>query len=181
MPCKVDLLQAMEWLKIAWNSVKPETIKNCFGHVGFTESLQLTGADLPEEIISSKWERIQQAGLAEDLTFEEFALIDENVLVGPETNEDSIDEILDQSLPSPGGINGADDEDMDGEVAPIPPLPTFSDAMSSLHLLQRYLRSLAESQEVCHLLAVIRERCVDAHLENQVQTRITDYFGSETV
>ena len=32
---KITVLDAMQWLKFAWDKVTPETIKNCFHHCNF--------------------------------------------------------------------------------------------------------------------------------------------------
>ncbi|KAI6648433.1 Tigger transposable element-derived protein 4-like [Oopsacas minuta] len=34
---KLDLLQALDWLKMSWDNVTPTAIKHCYQHVGFKD------------------------------------------------------------------------------------------------------------------------------------------------
>ena len=78
---KLDLIQALEWLKMSWDKVIPTTIRHCYQHVRFK--------DLPvaEETLALEtpiWSSAEEAGLVSDgLSFEELVAVDDGVANGP--------------------------------------------------------------------------------------------------
>ena len=69
---KLDLLQALDWLKMSWDYVTPTTIKHCFQHVGFKD-VPVTEDTLASTHQFGLWSTADEAGLVSDgLTFDDF-------------------------------------------------------------------------------------------------------------
>lgn len=75
---KIDLLAAIEMLSRAWSDVTPETIRNCFRHVGLaTEPSQAASLDHgPDQYdsIGALWEELANVpdAVPEGVSFEDF-------------------------------------------------------------------------------------------------------------
>ncbi|KAI6660591.1 Tigger transposable element-derived protein 4-like [Oopsacas minuta] len=78
---KLDLLQALDWLKMSWDNVTPTTIKHCYQHVGFKDLPATEETSAPD---TSIWSSAEEAGLVSDgLSFEDFVALDDGVAIGP--------------------------------------------------------------------------------------------------
>ncbi|KAI6650731.1 hypothetical protein LOD99_7782 [Oopsacas minuta] len=106
---KLDLLQALDWLKMSWDNVTPTTIKHCYQHVGFKDLPATEETSAPD---TSIWSSAEEAGLVSDgLSFEDFVALDDGVAIGPGANGLKIDDIL-NSLhpPSDDDVNIENDD-----------------------------------------------------------------------
>ena len=69
---KLDLLQALDWLKMSWDNVTPATIKHCYKHVGFKDVPDTEETRAPD---TSLWNSAEEAGLVSDgLSFDDIVL-----------------------------------------------------------------------------------------------------------
>ncbi|KAI6647708.1 hypothetical protein LOD99_8549 [Oopsacas minuta] len=89
---KLDLLQALDWLKKSWDNVTPTTIKHCYQHVGFKDLPATEETSAPD---TSIWSSAEEAGLVSDgLSFEDFVALDNGVAIGLGASGRKIDDIL---------------------------------------------------------------------------------------
>ena len=60
---KLDLIQALEWLKMSWNKVTPTTIRHCYQHVGIKD---LPVTEETRALDTSIWSSAEEDGLVSD-------------------------------------------------------------------------------------------------------------------
>ncbi|KAH8028099.1 hypothetical protein HPB51_013146 [Rhipicephalus microplus] len=138
---KIDLLVAIQMLKAAWESVKKETIANCFRHADFivgTEAVEEPTDDVEgsEEVVEldDMWsDFLRFVGDASDtLTLDDFVGNDEASEAVAELNDVEIAaEVTHQRT----GIRAAEVEDAVFENIP---LPTSSEALAGVAQARRY-------------------------------------------
>ena len=82
-----NLLDSLYILRLAWDNVRPETIKNCFEHCGFKFPTESTCADTDTTASGRENEfqlldrlRTEGAKLSEDITFESYVNVDSGVV-----------------------------------------------------------------------------------------------------
>ena len=175
---KVNLLDAVQWLKHAWNLVTAQTIVNCYRHVGFQApatddetGAQCSDDSSDEDEAGAAWQAAQESGLADDnLSFAEFVNIDEAVFTGASSVE--TDTILDSVLPVPP----VDSEDSEDEEELLEVVPTFREAMEGFDRTLAYLRTVDSTGN--HAVAVQRaqEYCMDSYRRRMQQGKITSFF-----
>ena len=88
---KITILDAMQWLKIAWDRVNSATIKN---HCGLMHSLKVmyrTAADIDADEILAE---LRQHGLEIEASFQDFSTTDNNLdTSGTLTDEEIVEDI----------------------------------------------------------------------------------------
>lgn len=117
---KLNVLDAMTQSQIAWNKVKAETILNCWFHMTFRESTEVT-----EELIEHR-------GLTSE-EFNDFVNIDNEVLT---TDTPSDAEIIEQ-VTGKDIENDSESED-ESEEPPKPPPPTNKEMKQLLKSAREY-------------------------------------------
>ena len=124
----------MHYIKMSWDSVTKDTIKNCFLACGFK-------SEESQEIA------VTSEGKEEfDKDFLQYVEIDENLPTSSEILSDI--EIVEQFLSSQVSSRPAsEDEDSDVDEEPDPP-PTAADARKALHTLRRILENRGAEQEL---------------------------------
>ena len=130
----VSLLDAMHYIKMSWDSVTKDTIKNCFLACEFKskESQEIAATSEGKEEF--------------DKDFLQYVEIDENLPTSSEILSDI--EIVEQFLSSQVSSRPAsEDEDSDVDEEPDPP-PTAADARKALHTLRRILENRGAEQEL---------------------------------
>ena len=91
---KLDLLQALDLLKMSWDNITPTAIMHCFQHVGFKDVPE-TEDTLASTHQFGLWRTAEEAGLVSDgLTFDDFVALDDGVAIGPGAEGIEVDDIL---------------------------------------------------------------------------------------
>ena len=140
MGFKLDLLQALDWLKVSWDNVTPTIVKHCYQHVGFKDIPATEGSPEPD---TSIWSSVEEAGLVSDgLSFYDFVAVDDGVAVGPGAGGLKVDDILNILHPE---VFADDDVDIEDEDEPNQPAPSFDTAVSCLDNVMKFLRTLPYS------------------------------------
>ena len=87
---KVDILQAINVLSIAWREVTPTTVANCFRKAGFVKDDNPVG-DGDQEINPDDlfWDEVQEE-FAIDVPFENYVAVDDDVLTSESMTEGNI-------------------------------------------------------------------------------------------
>ena len=100
----VNLLQSLNWLKMAWDQVTADTIANCYCHVSFVdtptqdETSQPTSSQEEAQPVLL-WDRVQEYDLAPDqMSFTTYLAIDDSVAVGADVASVDVEENLDSVL-----------------------------------------------------------------------------------
>ncbi|XP_062501384.1 tigger transposable element-derived protein 4-like [Corticium candelabrum] len=144
-PFAINVLHALEWLKIAWKSVDAQEWKSRVFRIPFR-----FGATQ------------RMPGLTQGIDWTEFVDVDQCVAVGPSSKRDSVNDILDTVFPEtrePLDESTTSDEEDVEEIDTSPP-PSFKEAMTSIGSALDYLRTIQGSEAECLKLANIREYMV---------------------
>ena len=177
-PFAINVLHALEWLKIARELVDAQVIRNCYCHAGFRRVGEgVEEPRLPHSFLL--WSNAEDAGLTQGIDWTEFVDVDQCVAVGPSSEGDSVNDILDTVFPETreplNESTSSDEEDVE-EIDNSPPPSSFKEAMTSIGSALDYLRTIQGSEAECLKLANIREYMVDQYFKNQKQQRIEQYF-----
>ena len=137
---KVNMLDAMHMLKVAWNDVKPQSISNCFAKAGFvpqTTPVEEEALEPPVGMLSSE--------------FESFVDLDASLEChGQLSEEDICSQITDKN----GGTTQpeSDDED-DGETSTL--LPKRAEAIQAMQTVRGFLEK--SGAELKHFYALEKQ------------------------
>ena len=163
---KITLLDALQMLQKAWESVSPTCIANCFHKAGFEASAVATEneegdpfQDLDED------DPFQMLVLDNPCTFEEYLAIDNDLQCAPLPHSEDIVASFGQA---------AEDSDDAGDPLPI---VSFKQAHSGFLALQSFLLHNNKGTETPYrLLGELESELLKAGNNTRVQTSITDYF-----
>ncbi|KRX72758.1 Tigger transposable element-derived protein 6 [Trichinella sp. T6] len=146
-PKKISVLDAMNFLNSAWNSIDASTVINCFNKSGFCRKLSDSAVveDTDESVIISKeWQQI--AGT--NVTFNDYVDCDSNLFA---FQQSSLKEILEQHQ---ADANQEDNNDDDKEQEALP-IPTLTAALEAMDTVRRYVCSFNVDENVINQLSKI--------------------------
>lgn len=139
----VNVLDALRMLKSAWSKVKQQTIANCFRHAGFIDQSQECGESHMEMIETTPEsdipdiEGITHDVLPQGVSFEDYLSVDDAILTEDIMTDDDIIESL-----TPVNVS-TDEFEFEQDDSPCPPdVPTPSEAIQAMKVIQRYIESL---------------------------------------
>uniref|UniRef100_A0A1E1XRR1 Putative tigger transposable element n=1 Tax=Amblyomma sculptum TaxID=1581419 RepID=A0A1E1XRR1_AMBSC len=174
----IDLLGAVHMLASSWNTVKPETIKNCFRKCGFGDAPEACSAEVAEASSDDDSVVLNRgyAALSEGVAFEAYVDVDNGVETsGPLSDEDII-----TAACAPQGSRVANtaesDEESDEGDNPAPP-PSACEVASALDLAARYFSADENSDPALELLGKLQSMLVESRHKKRKQTHITNYFS----
>lgn len=174
---KWNLLDTLQALRDAWDSVTAKTISNCFKHCGFQLPESPESAvedddpedDIPLAILAAN---LKACGFSTEP--EDFVNADKNVETTSKlTDEEIVTEV--QSKPEEA-------EEISEETSDDSDKPSYASAMAGLNQLRRYMvalpgRPLPKMQEYLKdLLAIENDLDVNHHVISVKQTTIKDFF-----
>lgn len=175
---KVDLLNALQILEKAWNSVSDKVIQNCFKKVKFMEQDEQTEVDDAEyEEAEETWKRLKDSGLVSPTVgFAEYSAADAQVVIRETVSETSIlEEIRENSMTHSEEAN--DDPEEDSE-APLP--PSTKEALDMVKQLQLYMMCHeTKDEDFSGVLHKMNSYLVKQLLAKTKQSTILDYFGQK--
>jgi hypothetical protein len=152
---KIDLLLAMTWVKSAWESVTPVTIKNCFRKAGFTSQYD------EETEIESDEDNM-------DPEFNEWVSADDAVRVHEDQpvieHENSETEI---------------EEDEEEEAIELLVKPSFVQLTDALNLIRRYDLFHNIHPDAGSLCDSLEKEAFYADVNSRKQSLITDYMQKD--
>ncbi|KAI6651873.1 Tigger transposable element-derived protein 4-like [Oopsacas minuta] len=171
---KLDLLQALDWLKMSWDNVTPTTTKHCYQHVGFKDLPATEETSAPD---TSIWSSAEEAGLVSDgLSFEDFVALDDGVAIGPGANGLEIDDILNSLHPL--SDDDVDIENDDNEYPLNIHVPSFDTIVSCLDTVMKSLRTLPCSEKQIQSVSELQNFLAESQLSRLQQASITSFFKS---
>ena len=170
---KINILDAIMWLKSAWDSVQPDTIKKCFAKCGF-DVVEESDLDDEEE---DEVEPYVISFLSEyDVTWDQFVNFD-GILATNETLEDDWENTILESTHGQTSAISSDDEDEDeDDISDTRPIVSAGTAMSYLSDIQDFAIA-HQSPELLDYIskskdAVSKMICDSGSMK---QTKLTDY------
>ncbi|OUC40836.1 DDE superfamily endonuclease [Trichinella nativa] len=147
-PKKISVLDAMNFLNSAWNSIDASTVINCFNKSGFCRKLSDSAVveDTDESVtISKEWQQI--AGT--NATFSDYVDCDSSLFA---FQQSSLKEILEQHQADANQEDNDDDGDKEQEALPI---PTLTAALEAMDTVRRYVCSFNVDENVINQLSKI--------------------------
>ena len=177
---RITVLDAMQWLKIAWDKVTSTTIMNCFRHCSFiiasqseddndsTSPIQVEADEILDELR-------RQHGLDSGVSFQDFLNFDNTI----ETSGSLTDEEI-ASMVHEGHATQNDSEETSEDYDEPVQCPTVSEYHLALDVVKRFITCNGESP---HLQAF---SCLDDLLhsvqrKSKKQTRITEFITNSVI
>jgi hypothetical protein len=158
---KITLLDGLQMLRFAWESVSPTAIANCFRKAGFVA--EDTEPEEPglEEVANQD---LVGLNMGNTCTFEEYIECDEEVQCVPmPSTADIVETVIAEE-------NEDEEDDQRGELHHV----SYFKASHSFSLVQSYL--LQSSQPPYSLLQKLEGEINKHHSASLVQRSINDYF-----
>ena len=165
---KISVLDAMLWLKTAWNEVTPLTIQNCFRHCGFNDSSSAISDEttvIDEPDIEDIVQQLSENGVSIEGSVDDYINADEDVAVaGTFTDAEIAANIR-------GELDMAVEEEGEDEPVVCPTLLEFQSAID----VTRFV--ICHSDDTQHLTALNSfEKLLFNVRSCNKQTEITDFF-----
>ena len=168
---KISILDALQWLKVAWDRVTAGTIRNCFQHCDFKGITSLSGdldviceasSELENLFVGLKSHNINIEGSVEDYTH-----IDDDVAIdGVLTDSEIVSMIQDDAVIAEEPNNTCDDK----PVA-CPTIPEFRDA---LDVVRRFVTCNTDNIHL-HAITELEELLLKTSAKMHRQTALTDF------
>lgn len=180
----VSLLDAVNFIHMAWQKVNRETIVNCFKHAGFSDKNDEFDSDdeLPisqwlekheddPEVISDKMEAnvLETAAMREKFNFEEYVKIDDDLV----TTETLTDEQIITTVASEMAENGEDENESEDVSVYV---PSVSEIVQKMMDIRNFLESRAIPDHVWSSFSNLENYINNIHFSaRHVQRKITDF------
>jgi len=169
----INVLHAIRMAALAWDTVSPTTISNCFRKCGFSLPVR-EEEPLNVDIDDAAWNRVcVTLNVSNPLTFYDYVDVDQDVeTVGDLNDEEIIAEISN---------NSGTPDDKDDEIDDLPelePVITRKEALHSIKNLRAYYKTCEEVPPTFFSMLNDLQRLAEMQ-NNVVQTKITSYFSVE--
>lgn len=137
---KISVLDAMQWLKIAWDDVTSTTIQNFFQRASF-KSDSVPNHDTPEPDIARVLDNLRTNGISIEGEVDEFTAIDDDLETdGTLTDGDIVATIC--------GTVDQEEDDTDADKQDVPVIcPTTSEFWHAMHLARRFVTCISDNQQ----------------------------------
>lgn len=171
----IDILQAMRMADKSWRNVTKKTIENCFKACEFglraEDDLEVEPEPVFDNIEAVEWTRVCTHSNAENVRFEDFVNIDDDVAVtGLMTDSDLIDSV---SKDTNGNDVGEDENDEEPVVAE-PPL-SLKQAKTALTTVRTFIEKCINIDDNVFAALFAVENAID-YQHKFKQSKITDFF-----
>lgn len=156
---KINVLDAIHYVSIAWDEIKPEVIKNCFNKAYFDNVSQ----EDPHVLDSDEFRDFEEV-------YPGYTSIDDQLI----TNEAlELEEIINQAT-----VNDEPDEPSDDEEEYIPPLPSIASTVQSISTLRQALTATDGSENMLLYLGRVENFLLNKYKNNVLkQPTITTFFN----
>ncbi|GBO13561.1 Tigger transposable element-derived protein 6, partial [Araneus ventricosus] len=158
---KIDVLQTMNFIMMAWQNVLQKTIKNCFALSGFLSPVDINPIENDESdhfVPPENW-----SNLSDVTAFEVFVHCDSELAT---CSLLTIDEMIANEETS------SEEEDNCTEK----PLQSFQQALEGLNTMQQYLISSDLNDKVKMALLTEHNELLSVHSKKALQPKITKYI-----
>ena len=170
---KVSVLDAMQWLKVAWDNVTIETIQNCFQHCSFSglhsPSTDMNASRVPCSELESLFEELKSNDMDVQGSVEEYTGIDHYVAIDGILTDSEIASLVQDDTKFEEPCIECDDE-------PVV-CPTISEFRNALDVLRRYVT--CHTYNTHHLNAITELEDFLLNTSTIVrQSSLSDYYSS---
>lgn len=167
----INLLDAMWYLRSAWNRVKRTTMQNCFRHGGFEEGSEETIEEEQDEATTdSVVEEAEKRGIVTAALFEEYVNIDDKALTSDVTTDE---DIISESKKEDVNLIETDDEGDDLEPQS---LVTVNEAAAALKTMQQFLMQQENASCALNNLEKVDMFFKGCQFKKLKQKSITDFL-----
>ncbi|XP_068671286.1 tigger transposable element-derived protein 4-like [Montipora foliosa] len=184
---EVDVLQAIRWIKQAWDEVPEEIVQKCFDKCGFSNVVQNNARSEEEEDqeFAELVRRISQG----ETTAEEYVTADQEIpscATLSKWRQRLRDEALDlyqkESEEPASKVVVVADSDKEGQDVdfepPAPAIKSTTEALRLVNYLKEFASSTLQDEILVSKLSSVGQRFEDFKLLHLKQSTITDFFSS---
>lgn len=169
----INVLEAVRYVKKAWDEVTSQTIRNCFAACGFdTETNEASNED-SDGVSDTDWELIS-ASLVADIHFMEFVEVDCELPVCETPTDEHIVAEVQQTQSSSTEVQSDDDEEVINDIETQP--PTAGKARRALETVRMYLESCEDVDPEMFTKLNTVSRIIRTNEKKLIQTNIKDYL-----
>lgn len=181
----INVLEAIYFIKKAWDKVTPDTIQKCFTKAGFEKSevqqVDLMEYDAEDDValatLAEFWRNFNEIQLSEDQLHEEFINLDDHLLIEEEPNENVESRDNEAGVEAENTLNlGLEDSD-EGEHEDCGPIHSYASALEVIGNLKKFSKEdfvafeLLKNVESHFQNCFLREKLVKTK-----QSKILDFF-----
>lgn len=160
----INLLEAINYITAAWESVRPDVIKNCFAKAGIKWSDQEI---MPEPEIEKEEEAVFE-------NYPEYVTVDDDIAT---TEVRSLQEIVVDITGTRCNADESDGDDDDDEDRNIPAPPTAAAALTALYDVRRYVSNVPGiSNEAITKISELETLILNSSFKKVKQNKIENYF-----
>ena len=164
---KITVLDAMQWLKVAWDEMTPTPIQNCFHHC--TLSISTPEVDMTTHIGTDNiLDELRQCGVDVEGSFEDFANVDKKFA----TTAILTDEDIAAMFLGDAAEEESSAEDNDEPVACL----TLSEYCSPLDVVRHFVTCRSTDNQYLNVISSLDELLYSVSFNRQ--TTITESFQS---
>lgn len=173
---KIPLIEAVRYMKIAWDNVSLTTIRNCFRKAGF----EMEMCDDAEEEIPDDGEYNQlPEEFIRGISFDDFVNCDNDVCVAESTESttqvnptgESVDEVQEEMEET------SDHEDVEEIIKVLPSFKETYDAISIVEAMADL--DIDKNSKLLIALDSFKSELVKEKIASKTQSKITDYFAKK--
>lgn len=177
-PNKIDILEGIRFISLAWNLVTSTTILNCFKKAGFevpeeddeisVEHEVLSSVDIPLDLYASS------AGVSaqEVCSVEEYIHFDDHVVTSADLNEQDILDNLSQEEEIGEEPDADVTEENETQTAPV----SSKDALAATQTLMKFLVQESFDDKHIHELSKIEDLCFSSRFRNARQSTLDSFL-----
>ena len=186
---KINVLDAMSMLSVAWESMLTKTIVNCFKHAHISEGTQAAAEDDADDPFKALTEGIEELKLLSPTTAPDNATAENFVSFDNEVSTSSSDEPTDEDILREVQNDELKIQDDESEIEIIPgdlrddtsepKRPTTTEVLSSVHMLTSLSNFVSnENSEVLKRYAKGIQNIIDkdASFAKPKQSSLDDFF-----
>lgn len=175
----INVLEALYFIKKAWDSVTPNTIKNCFSKAGFKKSLQVQEGvnleydaedDMPLATLAEFWRNFSEIGQSKS-QHDVFINLDQRLIT-----EEQFDEDENKSE------NDAEDdilviEESEDEEKGSGPISSYADALIAVENLKKFSKEdFVGFEQLKNIESHFQNCLLQEKRKKMKQTKISDYL-----
>lgn len=176
---RITLLDAVNFIHMAWNNVSEKTIRNCFLHAGFLE--RQDEFDCDDELPLNEWlkkvnelENSTENNVEAGVHFEEYVHVDENVICRETLSDIEIVASVSDSKETEEDCNEDEENVADTFSEQLLPVSKIKQNISDV---RNFLQIHGAPQEILNNLAGVETYVSDTYLLSSTrQSKIMDYF-----